>query len=629
MRYGAAIGALVVASGFLYLVPLVPQIAIDGVITNDPERASSFVTRAVELGGGREFLRTHLWIAAVVAIVLTAIAGSFTYLRGRWSAQASEAIALKVRDRLYDRLQHLPVWYFDTAKTGDLVQRCTSDVETLRQFLASQVVEIGRASFMMLLPIPLMLALDARMTLVSVVTIPPLVLFSFLFFRRVRARFKLADESEGRLTATIQENLTGIRVVRAFARQDFEKEKFAERNGEYRDLDLRLYRIMAWYWSASDLLCMGQKALVIAVGGYYLAIGELPVGTFYFFLAAVSMFIWPMRMMGRILTDLGKATVAIGRIAEILEHPMETGPEAGAAQSVATPSPSPVGVSLETAATAETAVATSAGDRFAGAIEFDDVDFSYDGKVTVLDGVSFRVAPGETLALLGPSGAGKSTIVSLLLRLYDPRSGTIRIDGTDVRGMERKAVRSQIAVVMQEPFLYSKTIGENIRLGRSSAADPDIAGAATVACVHESIMEFDEAYDTLVGERGVTLSGGQRQRVALARALLDHPAILILDDALSAVDTETESLILRALKQRRGQETSIVIAHRLSTVMHADRILVLDEGRVIQEGTHATLVTEDGLYRRLWQIQSAVEDDLKEEMKAASSDRITIAGRQS
>lgn len=592
LRYGAAIAALVLGSCVMYLVPLVPQVVIDGVLGNPDSQPSAMVRRAVELGGGREYIRAHLWIPAAILIGLTAVAGLLTYLRSRWSAMASEGIVLRVRDRLYDQIQHLPCSYHDKAPTGDQVQRCTSDVETLRQFLANQVVEIGRAMIMMAVPIPLMLALDTRMTLVSVIVIPPIVIFSIVFFRRVRSAFKQVDEAEGRMTSTLQENLTGIRVVRAFARQDYEKQKFDERNTVHRDLDYRLYKLMAWYWSTSDLMCMGQKALVLAAGGYWLATGKLEVGAFYFFLAVVNMFIWPVRMMGRILTELGKATVSIGRIGEILEHERESNPPA-------------------------TQVATVAGRS--GEIVYERVVFKHGGEKHILDDISFRISPRQTLALLGPSGSGKSTIVNLLLRFYDPESGVIRIDGRDIGTMDRKTVRSQIAVVMQEPFLYSKTLRENIRLGRQSAVEEEITGAAAQACVHGAILEFEKGYDTLVGERGVTLSGGQRQRVAIARALLGDTPILILDDALSAVDTETEAMILEAISERRGRHTTIVIAHRLSTLMSADRILVLDHGRVIQEGTHESLLEEEGLYRRLWDIQNEVETDLVNEIRTAGA----------
>ena len=512
-RYAGAILALVLGSACMYLVPLIPQVILDGVLTPHPEKSSAFVQRMVAFGGGQAFLRTHLWLAAIGMVFLTALAGGFTYVRGRLAATAAEDTVRRVRDRIYNHLQHLPVAFHDRAETGDLVQRATSDVETLRQFLSSQVVEIGRAALMLLVPLPLMLALDWRLTVVSVAFIPIVLGFSFQFFRKVQRTFKRVDEAEAQMTSTLQENLTGIRVVRAFARQDFEKEKFAERNMTHRGREMRLFELLSWYWSASDLLCMSQKALLLAAGGYLLAIGQVQVGTFFFFLTAVNMFIWPIRMLGRILTELGKATVAIGRIDEILAQPVEEPP-----------------LPLEGA---RPGVWQAKGE-----IVFEAVSFRHAtpppaaaGAVTavsavvphVLDQISFRVAPGETVALLGPSGSGKSTIAHLLLRFYDPIAGVIRLDGRDLNTIDRREARAEISVVMQEPFLFSKTVKENIRIGRGSAADDEIAEAASTACVHDAIMSFESGYDTLVGERGVTLSGGQRQRVALARALVRDP----------------------------------------------------------------------------------------------------------
>ncbi|MBT3204024.1 MAG: ABC transporter ATP-binding protein [Gammaproteobacteria bacterium] len=582
--YILAILALLAASVFMYLAPLIPQMVLDGIIGPNPDKATSISLWLIEFLGGRDFLSKQNWTPALLIVVLTALAGVFTYLRGRWTALASEATVCKVRDQLLDKLMHLPVSFYDKAQTGDLVQRCTSDVDTLRLFLEEHVVEIGRACVMLIAPIPLLLSMDVGLTLASMVLIPPLVAFSYFYFKSVKRFFKDADEAEGRMTAVVQENLTGIRVVRAFARQDFENKKFHDASEQYRSLDLRMYRLMANYWAVSDLICLAQIAIVVILGGYWLMQGSLSVGVFYFFLSAVSLFIWPMRMLGRILTQLGKATVAIGRLEEILGHPEESDPDMDENQLDGQVS-----------------------------LKFDNVVFSHNEDKAALDGVSFELKAGQTIALLGSSGSGKSTIVNLLLRFYDPNSGKILLDGQDVTTMVRKSVREKIAVVMQEPFLYSRNLLENIRLGRPQATESEIVDVATTACVHHTIESFDLGYKTEIGERGITLSGGQRQRVALARALLEKPSLLILDDALSAVDTDTERLILNALREGKNRQSTIVIAHRLSTLMHADIILVLKEGRVEQQGTHESLSQQAGIYRDLWHIQSDLEANFKTE----------------
>jgi len=549
--YGAAIAAMAVSYVLLNAVPLVIRAAVD----------------RVEAGTSAD----RLWQAAGLVLGLTAAGCVFVYLRGRWAAIASEGIVRRLRDRLHTHLERLACTYFDKAQTGDLVQRCSSDVETIRVFLSLQTVEIARTVLLLAIIVPILFALDPRMALVSLALFPVVFLFATVFFRRVKKLFKEVDEAEGALTAVLQENLTGIRVVRAFARQEFESGKFAEKNARHRDLHYRLFRLLGNYWATSDVLCMGQLGVTLICGVYWMQAGTLSVGTLYAFLTYVSVVIWPVRYLGRILQDTGKAIVALRRVREILTQAEES--DDGAELTLT------------------------------GAIEVRDLGFAFDGAKHALRGVSFRVAPGETLALLGRPGAGKSTLVQLLLRLYDYEQGSIRLDGRELNTLSRRCVRSQIGVVMQEPFLYSKTIGANLRLGRSAATQDEIVASASAADMHGSIQEFEHGYDTFVGERGVTLSGGQRQRVALARALLKDAPILILDDALSAVDTETEGRILEALRRRRGRRTTILIAHRLSSVRHADRILVLEQGAVVQAGTHGALLKEEGPYRRLWQIQ--------------------------
>lgn len=581
--FGAAIGSLILASFFLYSVPFIPQAVMDGVLPQPKSgvEPSSLVQNVVHLLGGRSWLLENLWFAACTIIFLSMIAGLFTYLRGRLAAFATERIIRRLRDQIFDHLQHLPARFFEKSETGDLVQRCTSDVETIRLFLSTQITEIGRALIMFFLPLPFMFALSPSMTWASIAFIPFIAGFSFIFFVRIQNVFRETDEAEGKLTAVLQENLTGIRVVRAFARQDFESTKFDACNARHRYLHNHLYLLLSKFWAISDLLCFLQKGLVLGVGVFLLSQGSLGVGGLYFFLAVVYMFLWPVRMMGRILTDVGKALVAIERIYAILDtqpESMDSIKRVHSSESIA--------------------------------LSFEDVSFSYHPDADpVLRHISFAVQPGQTLAIVGPSGSGKSSILRLITRLYSPTSGEIRVGKRSWMECSEKELRSQMAIVMQNPFLYSKSIEENIKIARADATHEDVVRVAQMACVHHSISSFEQQYETSVGEQGVTLSGGQRQRIAIARALLQDAPLLLLDDAMSAVDTQTEQSILSTLHKESGKRTTILVAHRLSTVQHADQILVLREGQITQSGTHQELLSEDGWYRSLWNIQSAVAQE--------------------
>lgn len=602
LRYAAGIGALALGIGFSFLVPLVLKAALDrlptqpvselapgaGVDLTEPGLVQRFTELLLGTGTGMSML---IW-AGILILVLTSIGGAFQFLKGKLSAEASEGIVRQLRNRLYGHLERLPCRYHDKADTGDLVQRCSSDVDTLRLFLSGQIMEIGRAVLLVATALPLMLGLHLELTLISMALFPVILLFAIFFFRRTKRLFQLADEAEGKLTTVLQENLTGVRVVRAFARQEYEIGKFATRNEEFRRRLERHIHLLALYWGLSDFISMLQSGLVLITGAWFLSQGSITVGTLVAFLSFEALLLWPIRQLGRVLSETGKAMVSLDRILDILEEPEEAADD------------QPMHGDLTT---------------LQGRIRFEGLKHGFREDEAAIDGIDLQIDPGETVALLGPPGAGKSTLIQLLLRLYDASEGRILLDGRDQRELDRDFLRSQISVVLQEPFLFSRSIAFNLRFARAGASESEIVESTRDANIHESITGFEHGYDTLLGEKGVNLSGGQRQRLALARALLKDSPILVLDDAMSAVDTKTESQILRALSARKGRKTTILIAHRLSTVMHADRILILEHGRVVQDGAHEDLIRQEGPYQRLWAIQNDLETSLAREVREATS----------
>ncbi len=573
-RYTASWIAIALAAFFGLLQPQIIRIVLDVGIGEQDWDGASWIGRIINnLGEGGQ-IKQLLLPAAGISVVLMGISGLFLYLKGRWSAIAAEDTARRIRNRLYSHLQNLDYEYHVKANTGDLIQRCTSDVETIRSFLATQAVEIGRGIFLVIFTALLMSSLSVSLTWVSMAMLPAIFLFGYIFFLKVKDVFGEADECEGRLSATLQENISGIRVVRAFARREHEIQKFDDKNSEFRDKNYRLIKLIAWYWSISDLLCFTQIGLVMAVGGYWAAQGKISLGTAVLFFTYIGRLLWPVRQMGRILTEMGKATVSLRRIQEILDEPaeVETGDIKG---------------------------------RVLGAVEFRNVNFHYKEGRPILKNLSFTIKPGEIIAILGPTGSGKSTLVNLIPRLYDPTAGEILIDGISTVDWDRRHLRRQACIVLQEPFLFNRSVKDNVALALPETPEEMIYASTKASSLHDVIESFDKGYQTIVGEGGVTLSGGQKQRVALARTLVRNPKIMILDDSLSAVDSETDSSIRASLKRRYGNATVIIIAHRTSTLSEADRILVLEQGRITQEGSHSELIGQNGLYKRIWSIQNA------------------------
>lgn len=560
---------------FNFLSPQVIRFTVDSVIGTEKMSLPAFAQQWIASLGGRDWLRSHLMVCAAGVVVCAAFNGIFNYFSRMSIAELTERLIKRMRDALYTHTQHLPFAWHTANQTGDIIQRCTSDVDVLRNFVSNQLLQVVRTVILIAVALTVMFSMNVTLSVVALIFIPLVLTYNMVFFSKITRKFRVADEAEGDLTVAVQENLTGVRVVRAFGREKYELDKFDARNKTFADNWIRLGGTMGAYWGLGDLVTGLQMISVIAGGSILAARGVLTLGEFLVFVSYNQTLAWPVRALGRILSDMSKCGVSASRLLEILNAREEE------------PEPDALTPDLH------------------GDIVFDHVTFGY-GETPVLRDLSFTVPSGTTLGVLGATGSGKSTLTYLLNRLYElpEGQGTITISGVDLRRIDRQYLRRNVGVVLQEPFLFSKTIGENIAIAAEECDMEKVRRSAAIAAVDESIMGFPKAYDTMVGERGVTLSGGQKQRVAIARTLMQGAPVMVFDDSMSAVDLETDAQIRDALRRDTGKSTVILISHRINTLMRADEILVLEDGHAAEFGTHAELIRRDGLYKRIYDMQS-------------------------
>lgn len=533
------------------------------------------------------------------ALLLTALAfllliigqGFFSFLSGYLASQTAEGTTRRLRDHLFDHIQRLSYAYHAESKTGDLLERATSDVDAIRRFFAEQAIGMGRIILIFVINLVAIINLNPKLVWVSIGIIPIILVVSIFFFKRVSKAYESYQEQEAVLSTALQENLSGVRVVKAFARQNYEIYKFEQINWEKFKRGRKLNKLHSYFWPISDIFCAAQMLLGLYIGALMAIRGEITLGAYITYSGLITWIIWPIRNLGRLIVQTSTGMISFKRVASILKQEQE---------------PLLVGSVQPTG-------------QVNGQVTFEHVDFEYEKDNPVLRDVSFTCQGGSVVALLGSTGSGKTSLVNLLPRFYDVTGGKILLDGADLREYPRRYLRSQIGIVEQEPFLFSCSIRDNITYGVSrEVSDAEVEQAARFAAIHDVILTFPKGYETLVGERGVTLSGGQKQRVAIARALLMNPRILILDDSTSSVDMETEAQIRQALNQLMVDRTTFIIAHRIQSIMNADLVLVFDKGEVVQSGTHAELIAVPGMYREIYEIQTRIDEALEKEITSVN-----------
>lgn len=572
-----ALGVMLsLAAAFLDMInPKLVQYTVDEVLKEE-RTAPAYVLDILEHFGGRAYLQQHLYLIAFVVIATALFAALCRYFYRVFNATGSERFIKTIRDKLFTHIEDLPVSWYQKNHTGDILQRCTSDVETIKAFVSEQMTALFRVGMLIALALYFMIGIDVKLALISAAFIPVVILYSLFFHNRISSSFLKADEEEGRLSAIAQENLTGVRVVRAFGRESFERHRFETQNEGYTKMWIRLMGWLSAFWCSNDLITGLQIMLILVIGAVECVRGNLTAGGYIAIVSYNGMLSWPVRELGRVISDMSKAGVSIDRIRYICNS------------------------------STEDMINTGDKEIKGGDIVFDNVSFAYEEDRQVLKNISLRIKEGSTVGIIGATGSGKSTLVSLLDRLYElpEGSGKISIGGVDIKEADRHSLRKHISIVLQEPYLFSRTLKENIGITKDAIQDTELASAVETAQLSETIEKFNDGYETYVGERGVTLSGGQKQRTAIAQVIMNDAPVMIFDDSLSAVDMETDQKIRKALKEKTKGKTLILIAHRIATVQNADEIIVLDKGRIAERGTHAQLVEKNGIYREIYEIQN-------------------------
>ena len=592
-RYALSGSLLILAMIVSMLTPKILQMTIDGVVlfalegettSNKPDAIVAFFYSIIPPIHKDNLLIALAWIGGLF-VLISAIRSCTQFLSGVIAADSTEKAIKQLRHRLFCHIQAMPATYFGKVPSGDLIQRSTGDVDTVKGFIGAQVVSVIRFTAFFFGAFWMMYIVHPVAAFIAICLVPLIAITSFLFFLKEGKMWEEHEAEQDKLTAIIQENLSGIRVVKAFANENFEIEKFIQQNKAKLKIGVRQVDLHTFFWPLSDFLVHLQIVLGVVGSAYFTLNGALTIGEFSAFFAYSIMVAWPLRESAMIMSKMGMAAVAMGRITQILDAEEED-----YSGKINEPTRS-----------------------ILGAIEFRNVSFKYkeEDDTYALRNVSFKIRAGEKIAFMGATGSGKSTVIALLARFYEPDEGEILLDGQPLHFYEKQYLRSRLGIVHQKPFLFSTTIRKNIAYTRPQAQEGHVLEAAKAADVETFIHKMTKGYDTLVGEKGVTLSGGQKQRVALARTLMSKPDILILDDATSAVDTETEYDIQQALREKMRDKTSIIIAHRLTAVQEADRIIVFDTGSVAQVGTHDELLSQKGFYRKIYDIQVAVEDEIR------------------